>query len=159
VITDSTRLGHVRRVESTTEADLENGDVDRLVTEMAESGGGQRFEVGHRLVGFRLGGRNHPLQATGKIPAVDGPTVDSQALFDSLEVGRGEQSAAIPGGSQHRRQQRRCRALAVGSRNQHDRQSDLGRAEDREHPAHPLEPELDAEMLQPAEQLLDAGHR
>ena len=74
----------VRRVESTTQADLEHGGVHAVMGEVQPGRRGQALEVGRRRV---AGGLQHPPEPLPEFGFRDRHAVDSQPLLDVLEVG------------------------------------------------------------------------
>ena len=110
------RTDHVRRVEPSAHADLDDGHVDLPAREMVERHSRRDFEKRRLHAPDRL---PVPLDVLDDLPLGDRLPVDTHALAEIFQMGRREQTGPVSGRRQRRGDQMRHGALAVGPGHMH----------------------------------------
>ena len=169
------RVSRVRRVESASESDLDDGDRARGRREMPERERRGQFE-GRRLAGrwdqpsHRSDLGAHADDRALQIRGGDDLAVDAYALAIALQVRLRVQAGANARCREQARQQRRRRSLALGPGDQDDREPPVRRAEQIEQYARaakiPLQRRIRARIpahaaggVREAEEPVEAGGR
>lgn len=134
----------VGRVEPAAEPDLEHGDVDLALVEVAERHHRERLELRERDRRLTLDRRPHEARPAREVRGQDGVAADAHALGDADEVRARVEADAIAGGVQDRREEGGGRALAVGAGHGHGEHVAVRVTEAREGGLDALEAELDA---------------
>ena len=157
------------RIEAPAQADLDEGDIERLLGEPAEDDGGQQFELGRVAEAVRDPVRGHedladqPRERVGR----DRTAVDDQPLAIRHEVRLGRLADPQARGPKRRSGQGQHAALAVRAGDERAAQAELRVAEFVEDGPDPPEAQVDAEPtavgeglegLRVGEWLRDAGH-
>ena len=137
----------VRRIEPTAQPDLDEGDVQLGLGEVAEDHGREQLELGRVAVapGDPVGDRQDRLDVTGEVVGADRPAVDDDPLAIGHEVRLRGLADAQAGGAQGTAGERQHAALAVRARDERATHGELGIAEGSKERARPPEAQPDAE--------------
>jgi len=121
------RIERVRRVQPATEPHLDDGDRAVALGERAQREQERELERRGLACGGMLAAKPRDegaklFDGSREVRLAEHRTVDADALAIGLEVRRGEQAGADARRVQHRGEERRGRALALRSGDQHDPQ-------------------------------------
>ena len=147
----------VRRVQAAAEADLDQGDVEPGLREVAEHHRRQQLELRRRAVAplDRVGHGEHLADQPGERRGLDRPPVDDDPLAVRDQVRLGGLADAVAGRAQRGSRERDDAALPVGAGDERAPDGQLRVAHRAQQGPHASEPEPDPE----AAARLDRGER
>ena len=139
VITDTSGVIDVRRIEPAAQADFDHADVDLRSGEVQEAQRGHRFEPGNAF--DRGDVRLQLVHQRGEGLARDRLVAHAHPLSKGVQVRRRVQRGPVTGRAQDRFDHRRGGAFAFGAGDMDRRVGSLRAAKSRQQVAHPIEAE------------------